>query len=179
VYPDPVRLVVIALVWIAIVWVLWLRVRQFRARRRAWEAKASAAEPITRSMVFPPDASLRSGEAHLEFGFRGEDIIYRDGDKEAEIAFTYMKGPRIFTDSMRRWKDGTPFTDAERREVLGRAVAFVTAHRERPVIVVNVDDPAAGNWMSICDELRGEIDSVETDSDAQQRAFLKKTLGSE
>jgi len=175
VHPDPFRLVVIALVWLAIVLVLWLRVRHFRTRRRGSEAKPSAA-PFMRSALFPPDAAPQPGEPQLEFGFRGEDIAYRDGDREVDIAFTYGKGPRIFTDSIQVWKDGASFTDAQRREVLGRAVAFVRAKRERPIVVVNVDDAAAAAWMSICDELRGEIDSVETDSDAQKRAFLKKTL---
>ena len=122
------------------------------------------------------DMASRSGEPHLEFGFRGEDITYHDGDKLVEISFTYMKGPRIYTDSIERWNDGAALTDDERREVLGRAVAFVRRHRERPVVVVNTDDPFAARWMSICEELRGEIDSVKTDSDAEHRAYLKKML---
>jgi hypothetical protein len=115
-------------------------------------------------------------EPHLEFGFRGEDITYRCGGRVAEISFTYMKGPRIYTDSMDRWKDGTPFTAADRREVLGRAVALVRKQRESPTIVINVDDPAASDWKAICQELRRDIAGIEMTSDAEGVAFHKKML---
>jgi hypothetical protein len=119
----------------------------------------------------PPSTS-----PHLEFGFRGEDISYRSASGDAEISFTYMRGPRIYTDSMRGWKDGRPFTAAERREVLGHAIAFVRTHRETPTVVVNTDDPLAGEWFAICEELRGEIAGVERITDQSYRDTQKKMM---
>jgi hypothetical protein len=123
-----------------------------------------------------PDPHPPPTSPHLEFGFRGEDITYRAVGGEAEISFTYIRGPRIYTDSMKGWKDGRPFTAAERREILGHTVAFVRKQRELPTIVVNVDDPLAAEWFAICEEMRGAIAGVERTSDQDYRDTQKKMM---
>ena len=112
--------------------------------------------------------------AELDFGFRGEDITYRLGDRVADVSFTYMQGPRIYTETITSWRGGDLLTGAERRDVLSAAVALVRKERESPVIVINTDDPLAEEWRTICDELRGRIAGVEATSDAEKRAFQKE-----
>jgi inner membrane protein len=123
-----------------------------------------------------PQTSDTPEGPHLEFGFRGEDITYRSAGGEADISFTYIRGPRIYTDSMKGWKDGRPFTAAERREILGHTVAFVKKQRELPTIVVNVDDPLAAEWFAICEEMQGSIAGVERISDQDYRDTQKKMM---
>ena len=152
----------------------------FLSRRRRIARTTAIAVPTSdakqRSMTKTPDPHSQPASPHLEFGFRGEDISYRAEGGAAEISFTYMNGPRIYTDSMTGWKDGRPFTAAERREILGHTVAFVRKQRELPTIVVNVDDPLAAEWFAICEELRGAIAGVERISDQYYRDTQKKMM---
>ena len=121
----------------------------------------------------PPEIPAGS-PPRLTFGFRGEDITYSVGGRTAEVGFTYIRGPRIYTDTIREWDDGTRLTPAERRDVLQRCITLVRKARERPTIVINADDPLAAEWRAMCEEFSADIDHVETTSDADTRAFQKK-----
>lgn len=159
-----------------VVGAMWLFLRR---RRRAETITAIAAPTSERkqpSVPQTPEPHPQPASPHLEFGFRGEDITYRAASGEAEISFTYMRGPRIYTDSMKGWKDGRPFTAAERREILGHTVAFVRKQREVPTIVVNVDDPLAAEWFAICEEMQRAIAGVERISDQYYRDTQKKMM---
>jgi len=163
------RVVVIALVWSAIGSLVWLRLRNW--------LRARAADPVpARAAVHGNEMAPEPARPKLSYGFRGEGVDYRNGDRELEIDFTWGDGPRIFTDSVRAWKDGPELTFAERREVLRNTVAFVREGRQKPIVVINSDDPFVWEWTTICTELRGEIADVEMTSDAAYRAFQKKML---
>lgn len=103
----------------------------------------------------------------MEYGFRGEDIRYRDAGRELEIEFTWVNGPRIYPRSIDRWKDGEPLTEEEKARVLREAMRFVTQGREKPIIVISADDPDRALWERLCAEQRPAIRDVELTSDAE------------
>ena len=105
--------------------------------------------------------------ATMEYGFRGEDIRYRDAGRELEIEFTWVNGPRIYPRSIDRWQDGEPLTEEEKVRVLLEAMRFVTGGREKPIIVISAEDPDRALWEQLCDEHRPAIRDVELTSDAE------------
>lgn len=156
------RIVITALVWLGIAAAVW-----FRFWRGPRQAKPAATERKTAQVADPTEPTV-------EFGFRGEDITYRLAGRTAGVSFTYGHGPRIYSDSIREWSDRSPLSAVERRDVLERSIALVRRSRQKPVVVINADDPLAAEWRAICDEHRADIAGVEMTSDAETRAFHKK-----
>ena len=103
----------------------------------------------------------------MAYGFRGEDIRYRDAGRELEIEFTWVNGPRIHPRSIDRWKDGAPLTEEEKVRVFLDAVRFVRGGREKPIVVISADDPHRALWERLCAEHRPAIRDVELTSDAE------------
>lgn len=109
----------------------------------------------------------------LAFGFRGEGITWRLGDRTLEIEFTYGGGPRIYVEGIARWRDGTALTTADRERVFRDVVRFVKSQGPKPTVVVNRDDPAAPEWERLCAESRRAIAGVEHTSDEEQFQFMR------
>jgi hypothetical protein len=115
-----------------------------------------------------PDAD-RGAVPEMAFGFRGEDISYRLAGRELEISFTYMAGPRVYTDSIVRWRGGPPLTDAEKERVFDDVITFLRGKRDKPVVVINADDPSRALWERLCAARAQDVKSVEHTSDEAQR----------
>ena len=122
-------------------------------------------------------------DASIRFGFRGEDITYRRGERVLELEFTWLGGPRLYVDGIERWSDGTPLTDAERETVFVDVLRHVGEHRGRPIVVINEDDSAAAFWDARCAAHAPLVSRVERTSDDVQlhevRAMYLSILPSE
>ena len=117
----------------------------------------------------------QAGEPELRFGFRGEDITYRQSGREVEITFTHMLGPRIYVDTISRWTDGVPLTEVEKSDILARVLPFVRGNFEKPTVVINVDDPSRTLWERLCEAHRAHVRTVEYTSNDEQARFVRDT----
>lgn len=119
---------------------------------------------------------MRDRAAKIRLGLRGEGVIYRAGDREAQIDSTWINGRRLYAETIRRWSDGSPIPDAQRAQILRELVHFLAGRREKPIVVINSDDPDRELWDRLCDEMQATIAGVERSSDAQNSADLKRAL---
>ena len=115
-------------------------------------------------------------EPELAFGFRGEGITYRSAGRELEIAFDYMKGARLYTETIQRWNDGATLNDEEKSIVFARALSFVRGHFEKLVVVINSDDSSQPLWKRLCEAHRDMIAEIDYTSDAAKAASLRRTF---
>jgi hypothetical protein len=109
----------------------------------------------------------------IEYGFRGEDISYRLPDKEADISFTWINNPRIYSDSINKWNNGLVMTDDEKKTVFCDVLHFVSTKRRKPIIVINSDDSSKSLWEVICSENKTNIESIEYASDEENYQFQR------
>jgi hypothetical protein len=105
----------------------------------------------------------------IAFGFRGEDISYCLANHELEISFTYMGGPRLYAESIDHWRAGPPLTDAEKERVFNDLISFLRGHHDKPIVVINTDDPSRALWERLCAAHASAVKSVEHTSDEAQR----------
>ena len=61
----------------------------------------------------------------IEYGFRGEGIKYRLANKSMEIEFTWINGPRIYTETITKWEDGSILTEGEKKSVFATAMIIL------------------------------------------------------
>jgi uncharacterized protein YeaC (DUF1315 family) len=110
--------------------------------------------------------------AKIEFGFRGEGIVYRLREKEIYIDFTYINGPRIYTDSIEKWNDGSILTIEEKEKIFTDILNFASkSHKKKLIIVINTDDPSKNLWEQVCLSNQELIKEVENTSDEEQFQF--------
>ena len=118
----------------------------------------------------------KPGDPELEFGFRGEGITYRSAGKELEIAFGYMKGARIYTETINAWNDGTPLSDEEKASVFASVLTFVKRNFRKSIVIINADDPSKALWERLCASHRGIIGDIEYTSDAEKTASMRSAF---
>lgn len=112
-----------------------------------------------------------SSGPRITFGFRGEDIVYSLPDKEIDLQFTWINGPKVYTESINKWRDGSILTEEEKRRVFGDVVHFVERKRKKPEIVINTDDPLKNLWEQLCSLNQSVIKSIKYTSDEEQFQF--------
>ena len=113
-------------------------------------------------------------KSKIEYGFRGEEIIYQSSDKSMEIGFTWINGPRIYTETISKWEDGSILTEDEKKRVFVEIVRFVGKEPEKPIIVMNRDDPSRALWEELCSIIEGLIKNIEYTSKEEQYQFQRK-----
>jgi hypothetical protein len=104
-----------------------------------------------------------SSEPEMKFGFRGEDITYRlqDQDKEIYIEFTYLDGPKVYSETIARWKNGSRLTEEEKKKVFSDVVRFVMEQHKKPIVVINTNDPSKDLWKHLCSTNQSVIEGIE------------------
>ena len=107
----------------------------------------------------------------MKFGFRGENIFYSLSDKEIELEYTWINGPRVYTESIDRWRDSSPMTEDEKRKVFSDVVHFVKRKAKKAIIVINSDDPSKELWEQLCSLNQSVIHDIEYTSDEDQYQF--------
>ena len=121
--------------------------------------------------------SLTENTPGIEFGFRGEGIIYRLTGKSMELWFTWVNGIRVYTETISKWDDGHILTTEEKKLVFNDVVRFVEKNREKPIIVINSDDSSKSLWEEFSEENRTfikniEYTSIEEKYQAERKMYL-------
>lgn len=104
----------------------------------------------------------------IEFGFRGEGIIYQLPNKSMELWSTWVNGMRVYTETISKWKDGSFLTTEEKKQVFTDVIRFVEKKAEKPIIVVSADDPSKRLWEELCGENQPFIKNIEYTSREEQ-----------
>jgi hypothetical protein len=113
-------------------------------------------------------------ETRIEFGFRGENLIYHRTNRVIEVTFTFINGFRIYTDDIKKWKDGSALIESEQEKVFNDLIIFINEERGKPVIVINKDDPSKNLWERLCKENQSLIGKSEYTSDEEGFQFRQK-----
>jgi hypothetical protein len=111
----------------------------------------------------------------ISFGFRGEEIEYIMKKNSLCISSTFINGRRIYTDSIKYWKNGQRISTDEKANIFGQVVHFTNKKSDNPIIVINIDYDKKF-WESLCEKHKNEIKSVEYDSNKQKEEFLFNSL---
>jgi hypothetical protein len=114
-------------------------------------------------------------EPRIEYGPRGEDIGYSLNGRTVWLSFTYLKGPRIYPDSITKWAEtGESLSIDEKRTVLKHAISFVSKNEVKPIITINCDDPCREIWEDVCRSEQASINRIEYTSNAEQENFERE-----
>jgi len=113
-------------------------------------------------------------KSKIDFGFRGEDISYHLSNKSMYVSFSWIDGARIYTESIAKWEDGSSLTAAEKKRVFIEVVRFVEKNREKPIMVINIDDPCRALWEELCSINEVLINDIEYTSKEEQYQFERK-----
>ena len=97
----------------------------------------------------------------IDYGYRGEGITYRLSNKSLDLSFTWINGPRIYTETIAKWEDGSVLTADEKKRVFIEILRFVGKKREKPIIVINIDDPSQALWEEQCSTNGDLINKIE------------------
>lgn len=111
----------------------------------------------------------------ISFGFRGEEIEYITENNSLCISSTFINGRRIYTDSIRYWKNGEIISKDDKATIFRQVVHFANKNPGEPIIVINIDYDKEF-WESLCEKFKPEIKSVEYDSNKQKEEFLLNSL---
>jgi hypothetical protein len=110
----------------------------------------------------------------IKYGFRGEDITYRLSNKSLELSFTWINGARIYTETIAKWEDGSTLTADEKKRVFIEVIRFVGKEGEKPIIVININDPSRDLWEELCLINGVLINNIEYTSKEEQYQFERK-----
>jgi hypothetical protein len=116
----------------------------------------------------------------IKFGFRGEGIEYTLHGRTVSIEFTWCKGDRIYTDSIKKWdKNDETISAADKALILKDTIAFMRKSKlwipwGKPIAVINRDDPDRDLWEGVCDAERKSLKRVEYTSDEEKTAFARE-----
>lgn len=110
----------------------------------------------------------------IEFGFRGEGVNYGLPDKGAYVGVTLRDGARLYSEEIAKWDDGRGMTEEEKQHVFVDILSFLDAGREKPIVVINKDDPSKDLWEALCVEHAQLVGRVEYTSDEELLEFERK-----
>lgn len=114
----------------------------------------------------------------LKFGSRGEEINYVLNGKSLWIGYTWAKGPRIYPATIDKWENSdTPLDAKQRANILHEAILFINQNGEKPIVIINVNDPFRRIWETVCSGNLSSIEGVQYTSDkelaqAERQMFL-------
>jgi hypothetical protein len=120
-----------------------------------------------------------STESRIEFESYGEGIIYSLPDKSMNFSIGWVKEPtlytpRLYTEMINKWEDGTILNNAEKKRVFSEVVRFIGKKNEKPIIVISLADSSRGFWEKLCSEDLSLITGVEYTFIGKHRHFNQK-----
>jgi hypothetical protein len=120
-----------------------------------------------------------SPESKIEFEFRGEGITYSLRDKYLHLGIAWVKEstlytPRLYTETMNKWEDGSILKQAEKKRVFSEVVHFIAQKHEKPIIVINSNDTSRDFWENLCSVNLSLIAGLEYPSLEEYRHFNRK-----
>jgi hypothetical protein len=113
-------------------------------------------------------------KSEINYGFRGEDITYRLSNRSINIGFTWINGARVYTETIAKWEGGSILTPEEKKRVFIEVVRFVGEKREKPIIVININDLSRSLWEELCLINEALINNIEYTSKEEQYQFERK-----
>jgi hypothetical protein len=118
-------------------------------------------------------------ESKIHFESLGEGIIYSLPDKYINLGIAWVKEPtlytpRLYTETMNKWKDGSTLKNAEKQRVFNEVVRFIGKKNEKPIIVISLEDSSKDFWEKLCSENLSFITGVEYTFAEKHRHFNQK-----
>jgi hypothetical protein len=120
-----------------------------------------------------------NAESRIDFESYGEGIIYSLPDRSMNFNIGWVKEqtlytPRLYTETMNKWKDGTSLNNDERKRVFSEVVIFIGKKNEKPIVVISLDDSSRVFWEKLCSENLSLITGVEYTFTGKHRNFNQK-----
>ena len=107
----------------------------------------------------------------ISWGHKLEGIEYETENNSLYIDSTFVGGRKIYTDSIKRWKDGKIIGQFEKANIFKHVVQFAYKRtKEKPTIVINIDYDKSF-WENLCKESGDLIKEIQCDSDKQKEDF--------
>lgn len=107
----------------------------------------------------------------ISWGHRLEGIEYETETSSLYIDSTFVKGRRIFTDSIENWRNNQPISQSDKATIFGEIIRFATRKaKEKPIVVINIDNDRPF-WEKLCEENAAFIKEVQYESDKQKEDF--------
>jgi len=120
------------------------------------------------------DDESEHDDIKIEFGFKGEGLIYRQARRKIYVEFTWVNGSRIYPDEIKKWEDGSKLTQSEKEKVFIDLLNFVGEKRGKPIVVINKDDASKPLWEDLCSSNKSLIEKIEYTSDEEHFQFNRK-----
>lgn len=112
----------------------------------------------------------------ISLGFRGEDLEYETESGALYISSTWIKGRRVYLESIQNWKSNKLISDSDKAIIFKDVVEYLNKKtKEKPIVVINVDHYRE-LWESLCEEYKQLILSIEYQSDKEKDQFLYDTM---
>ena len=107
----------------------------------------------------------------ISWGQRFEGIEYETEINSLYIDSTFIGGRKIYTDSIKNWKNGQSIGQVEKADIFKYVVQFANKNtKDKPIIVINIDYDTPF-WENLCKESCGLIKEIHYDSDKQKEDF--------
>ena len=107
----------------------------------------------------------------ISWGHRFEGIEYETENNSLYIDSTFIGGRKIFTDSIKNWKDEQSIGQIEKADIFKHLIQFANKNtKEKPTIVINIDYDKLF-WENLCEESGDLIKEIQYDSDRQKEDF--------
>jgi hypothetical protein len=91
-----------------------------------------------------------------------------------DLSFTWINGARIYTETIAKWDDGSILTTDEKKRIFIEVIRFVGKKGEKPIIVININDPSRSLWEELCSNNEDLINNIEYTSKEEQYQFERK-----
>lgn len=107
----------------------------------------------------------------IAWGNRFEGIEYETENNSLYIDSTFLGGRKIFTDSIKNWKDEQSIGQVKKGDIFKHVVQFANENsKEKPTIVINIDYDKSF-WENLCKESDDLIKEIQYESDIQKEDF--------
>ncbi|MGN6532131.1 MAG: hypothetical protein ACTHK0_10295, partial [Ginsengibacter sp.] len=106
----------------------------------------------------------------ISWGHRFEGIEYETENNSLYIDSTFIAGRKIFTDSIKDWKDNEPIANSDKIKIFKEIIQFASQTNEKPTVVINTDYEKAF-WEKLCKESGDLIKGIIYESDKQKEDF--------
>jgi hypothetical protein len=106
----------------------------------------------------------------ISWGHRFEGIEYETENNSLYIDSTFIAGRKIYTDSIKDWKDNEPIANSDKTKIFKEIIQFASQTNEKPIVVINTDYEKTF-WEKLCKESGDLIKGIVYESDKQKEDF--------
>jgi hypothetical protein len=107
----------------------------------------------------------------ISWGHRFEGLEYETENNSLYIDSTFIGGRKIYTDSIKTWKDNQLISQSDKAQIFKEVIEFANGKgNDKPIIVINIDYDKEF-WEALCKESLDLIKEIQYDSDKQKEHF--------